>query len=116
MDATLHASQDAVLELDLTYIVQELTCDSGEHRWSADRAECAIADYKAFLQHARSDHERRRRVPNKDVDKVWHLHILHTRQYAADCDQLFGCFLHHTPRDERDASGRDCDCGCDCDS
>jgi hypothetical protein len=46
-------------------------------------------------------------VPCKIVDEMWHQHILDTRAYAADCDALFGGFLHHYPyfgmRDEAEA-------------
>jgi hypothetical protein len=37
-------------------------------------------------------------VPSMSLDKVWHQHILNTRQYANDCGDYFGYFLHHTPR------------------
>ncbi len=33
----------------------------------------------------------------KDADDLWHLHILDTRKYAADCQRIFGHFLNHTP-------------------
>jgi hypothetical protein len=33
----------------------------------------------------------------KDADELWHLHILDTRKYAADCRAVFGAFLNHTP-------------------
>lgn len=35
--------------------------------------------------------------PDKDVDRYWHAHILHTKQYAEDCMRYFGFFLHHAP-------------------
>ncbi len=31
------------------------------------------------------------------MDEVWHAHILDTRRYAADCDCVFGEFIHHYP-------------------
>ena len=34
---------------------------------------------------------------NKALDEYWHQHILDTRKYAADCDMVFGRFLHHYP-------------------
>ena len=34
---------------------------------------------------------------SKDVDEFWHAHILHTRKYAEDCQNVFGSFLHHNP-------------------
>jgi hypothetical protein len=36
-------------------------------------------------------------VPCKLVDEMWHRHILDTRAYAADCEQIFGGFMHHFP-------------------
>ncbi len=32
-----------------------------------------------------------------DLDEVWHMHILHTRAYASDCELLFGKMVHHDP-------------------
>jgi hypothetical protein len=32
-----------------------------------------------------------------EVDEVWHAHLLHTHDYAAFCDEVFGGFLHHEP-------------------
>lgn len=34
---------------------------------------------------------------SKYVDEVWHAFILHTRDYAAFCESVFGTFLHHEP-------------------
>ena len=36
-------------------------------------------------------------APMFDVDIFWHYHILDTMKYAADCDAIFGYFLHHFP-------------------
>ena len=35
--------------------------------------------------------------PLVDVDTFWHYHILDTMKYAADCEAVFGYFLHHFP-------------------
>lgn len=37
-----------------------------------------------------------------DVDEVWHNFILHTRRYAAFCQDVFGCFIHHEPFSDPD--------------
>jgi hypothetical protein len=34
---------------------------------------------------------------NEAVDEYWHQHILDTRKYVADCETVFGYFLHHYP-------------------
>jgi len=36
-------------------------------------------------------------VPTVEIDRVWHHHILDTSKYAADCEMLFGRFIHHFP-------------------
>ncbi len=42
------------------------------------------------------------------MDKMWHYHILDTRAYCRDCDNVFGGYFHHFPyfgmRSEEDAS------------
>jgi len=34
-------------------------------------------------------------APARDIDSIWHLHMLHPRQYVADCYRLFGDILDH---------------------
>lgn len=34
-------------------------------------------------------------APSRDVDEMWHLHMLHPRSYFADCSLLFGDILDH---------------------
>lgn len=36
-------------------------------------------------------------VPTKDIDLIWHAHILDTLKYHNDCKRIFGFFLHHYP-------------------
>ena len=36
-------------------------------------------------------------VPTREIDEVWHHHILDTNKYASDCQKLFGRLLHHFP-------------------
>ena len=36
-------------------------------------------------------------MPSTVVDELWHELVLHTREYAAFCDAVFGRFLHHQP-------------------
>ena len=43
---------------------------------------------------------------SKDVDEFWHMHILFTRKYASDCNQLIGEFLHHQPASDKDKGDR----------
>lgn len=36
-------------------------------------------------------------VPSRELDNVWHTHMLDTAKYRADCDWVFGSFLDHFP-------------------
>jgi hypothetical protein len=36
-------------------------------------------------------------VPTRELDQVWHTHMLDTVKYRADCDWVFGYFLDHYP-------------------
>jgi len=36
-------------------------------------------------------------VPSKDVDLLWHEHLLHSATYRADCDAWVGRFVDHRP-------------------
>jgi|GEM_PF-1309908 len=36
-------------------------------------------------------------VPSREIDRVWHVHILDTAKYREDCNMLFGHFTEHWP-------------------
>ncbi|MBS4430554.1 glycine-rich domain-containing protein-like [Pectobacterium punjabense] len=36
-------------------------------------------------------------VPSIAIDEFWHHHILDTRSYIYDCDNIFGYYFHHYP-------------------
>ena len=35
--------------------------------------------------------------PTKLMDTIWHHHILDTKNYHNDCNNIFGFYLHHKP-------------------
>lgn len=53
-------------------------------------------EYKKFLFLAKTN-PTANLVPSLMIDEVWHDHILHTKQYANDCNQIFGSYMHHLP-------------------
>lgn len=61
---------------------------------SAGFAATAIREYARFMALGRVFGGE---VPSKVIDEVWHAHILDTRRYAADCERVFGQFVHHYP-------------------
>lgn len=64
--------------------------------WTRQQAKMAIAKYIAFLLLVYL-YPNNRLVPTKEIDAVWHNHILDTSKYSKDCQLLFGQFLHHFP-------------------
>jgi hypothetical protein len=86
----------AVIEsLDLEPIKMKLMHDSGKG-WDAKQAEATEMDYRRFL-YLMKKYPDEQLAPLEHVDIFWHYHILDTQKYAADCNLLFGYFLHHFP-------------------
>src|SRR6478672_10739802 len=42
-----------------------------------------------------ADHPDRPLTPTRDIDQIWHLHMLHPRAYHQDCEAILGEVLDH---------------------
>jgi hypothetical protein len=106
-DVTTHTRQTTknTPQLDLTPIRLKVARENAH--LTAEQLDDLEDRYLKFLMLCR-DEPNVRHEPEKDVDLYWHAHILHTKQYAADCYRYFGYFLHHEPN----ANGEGCDDGC----
>lgn len=93
MAAKSRDARKAVDAIDLDRILRDV---AKAHRWTPARAREAELWYRNFL-YLRSQHRDPVPMIHKDADTLWHAHIVHTRQYAADCDHVFGELLHHEP-------------------
>jgi hypothetical protein len=83
--------------LDLDPIVFKLMHpEPGETALSLARADQDVALYRCFLKLC-ALHPGTTIVPTRQLDRVWHTHMLDTAKYRADCDQVFGFFLDHFP-------------------
>ena len=110
--STQHHPVDSIAErvkriekLDLGPIKFKLVHDE-HHPVTTERVAELETRYKRFLiLHLK--YRPTKIVPTKEVDIFWHTHILDTQKYAADCEHVFGYFLHHFPyfgmRGEEDA-------------
>jgi len=87
------AFNSALKELDLTNVVATVQTEFGLSDADAERAESLYRQYLTLCH----KYPNIKVVPPKLADKVWHEHITNTRKYAADCDALFGMFIHHQP-------------------
>lgn len=54
----------------------------------------AASRYEKFLLLVK-DHLGKGLSPSKDIDMMWHLHMLHPQAYYNDCMQIFGKILDH---------------------
>lgn len=127
---TLSESAAAIEKLDLSRIEKRV---AEEQNWDAEKvlrnlcfhksrffqASDVVREYRKFLHLLRRHGSSARIVPSKDVDEVrrvnamsgihtfwqiWHAHILFTRKYQADCERIFGYYMHHAPSDEGEES------------
>jgi len=76
---------------DYDYLKQRVV---DEYGWDAERARSAIVEYLKFLQMI-AESPRMELIASTDIDLVWHEHLMDTSNYAKDCLNLFGHFLHH---------------------
>ena len=71
-----------------------------ERRWKPNRLLEALNGYFQFLYLA-GEYPSNTVVPwSRDIDVIWHAHILETEKYDADCKNLFGRFIHHKRSDK----------------
>ncbi len=92
--------------LDLSPIEAKLIHSQNDGGWTQEQTRQAIGRYKTFLWICYLYPELFL-VPTEEIDRVWHCHILHTRQYRQDCQQIFGRFMDHEPNS---IVTSDCEC------
>lgn len=63
-------------------------------KWETDYGDLALSEYKRFAFLALLSGSEI--TPSEQIDQVWHLHILHTADYASFAKKC-GRFLHHAP-------------------
>jgi hypothetical protein len=91
-----NAEFNTIAELDLDPIKVKLMHKESGEGWTLEQANAVEFEYRRFLCLMKLfPHEQT--APLFDVDIFWHYHILDTMKYAADCEQIFGYFLHHFP-------------------
>ncbi|MGB9107516.1 MAG: hypothetical protein WCC39_02405 [Telluria sp.] len=86
----------AVMELNLEPIKKKLMHVQSGEGWTQEKANVVEKEYRRFLCLMKLYPEEET-TPLADVDTFWHYHILDTMKYAADCESVFGYFLHHYP-------------------
>lgn len=87
-----------VRRIDFSPIRMKLALNESGTSWNKESIEEAELMYIAYLSIviAYKDTEIDL-APPSIADDFWHQHILDTRKYFADCQELFGGYLHHYP-------------------
>lgn len=88
------ARSASLMGVDLSFVIDRVKRDHPD--WTEDRINAAVAEYREYLVYI-SANRNLHVLPPLDADEVWHAHIIHTREYAAFCQEHFGQFLHHVP-------------------
>ncbi|GGE88540.1 glycine-rich domain-containing protein [Massilia psychrophila] len=91
-----NAKLNVIAALDLNPIKVKLMHKESGEGWSLEQVNEVELEYRRFL-HLLKLFPNEPVSPRFDVDIFWHYHILDTMKYAADCEQIFGYFLHHNP-------------------
>ncbi|MDH2373890.1 glycine-rich domain-containing protein-like [Cobetia sp. 3AK] len=90
-----HGLDINVSRLDLARLKHKYTASS-EAEMSVEAWDKAEREYRRFLS-LKAFYPAVSLVPSKEVDTLWHAHILDTRAYREDCHQVFGRFIDHYP-------------------
>ncbi|CAH6419231.1 Hypothetical protein HVR_LOCUS429 [uncultured virus] len=69
-----------------------------KYGWDDEFVDGAVDEYYRFMMLTKK-YPKDTLVPGKVIDEVWHDHILHTQEYIKFCDEYFGHYVHHTPKD-----------------
>jgi len=93
-ETKLNETLARVATLDLERIRIKLQNKLG---WTDERAAAAEEQYRCYLTLMLLEPTLRLAPPSQDADEIWHGHILDTLAYQADCERLFGRFVHHVP-------------------
>ncbi len=86
----------AVARIDLSMVKMKLQDPTEGKGWTLVQCEEVELEYKRFLT-LNLRYPEKPIVPTIEMDTMWHFHILDTRAYHADSEQVFGEYFHHFP-------------------
>lgn len=92
-DSALREALERVNQLDFKMLKLKMI---EEHDWTPEFCDEVDALYRRFLA-LNARYPDRKICPTGPIDEFWHAHILDTRAYMRDCEDIFGHYLHHFP-------------------
>lgn len=100
----LNQYKEIINSVDLSPIVNRLV---KIEKWSEKQALAAVEQYRIYIFLCKKHGNHIKLPPSKDIDEVWHAHILHTKLYADFCHKIFNQFMHHDPADTESDNATD---------
>ena len=91
---SLDEARTYIDSIDFTQIIGKMVERDGWLRSDARRC-CEL--YRRYLFLRRKYSHDHKLPPSKEIDEVWHYHILDTKKYRRDCDAIFGEYHDHYP-------------------
>ncbi len=87
-----------VAAIDLEMVKMKMNDPKESIGWSNEQCEDAEIEYKRYLTLCFNyPHPHYSIFHNKIMDTMWHYHILDTRAYCKDSENIFGGYFHHYP-------------------
>lgn len=88
----MNTQKSPVISIDL--LDRARRSDSLPSDWSPEKVVRALRRYEQFLLLV-AKHPGVPMAPTRDIDEMWHLHMLSPRAYYSDCVRLFGGVFDH---------------------
>lgn len=93
-DLALKNAHAHIYSMNLDMVIETLT---RKYKWLNSEAEEASRQYRNYLWLLKKYGLNQPLAPTEDIDEFWHHHILHTKKYREDCNNIFANYLDHTP-------------------
>lgn len=94
---TEEEARSRVKALDLSDVILKVCLPVSKRGlgWTEEKARRVSNEYRGFLFVCWKYPQEQ--IPTLEIDEFWHTHIIFTEKYAADCNSIFGTYLHHKP-------------------
>lgn len=91
---SLREAREHIYGIDFSNIIDKLVNHGG---WFRKDAEILSVMYRNFLYLNKKYRNQYKIPPSEDIDEFWHMHILDTKAYRRDCQNIFGEYFDHYP-------------------
>ena len=90
----MNTSQELAGVVSIDLVLASYRASSFPKDWSEAKRQREAERYAKLLLLARDNRGHAHR-PTRDIDQMWHLHMLHPKAYYEDCMRLFGDIFDH---------------------